>query len=251
MTGPVEKTVLRPGIFSDRPEVIAAVSTRRGGVSAAPFDMNLSFRVGDDEQNVRRNRELFFGPLGITPGELAIPFQVHSRNVVHALAPGGYSDCDGLVTRTPRVFLCVTVADCVPVLLYDPMSRTVAAVHAGWRGTAEGIVTAAVSLLQSDFSARPADILAYLGPSAGKCCYRLGEEVARLFDPVFIDRSGDQPTLDLRAANIAQLDAAGVRQIEVNPSCTISEEALFHSFRRDRERSGRMMAVIGLDGTSL
>ena len=212
--------------------------------------MNLSFRVGDREDNVRRNRELFFGGLGIDQSELAVPLQVHSRNVLHARTSGSYPHCDGLITRTPRVFLCITIADCVPVLLYDPVSATVAAVHAGWRGTLAGIAAHAVSVLNFTFSVRPANLLAFLGPGAGRCCYEVGEDVAGTFDPAFVGRSGDRATLDLKAANKAQLEAAGVRQIDVDPRCTISETALFHSYRRDRNNSGRMMAVIGLDKAS-
>jgi YfiH family protein len=210
--------------------------------------MNLSFRVGDQEENVRRNREIFFGSLGIGTSELAVPGQVHSTVVVRVGGPGSYPACDALITDARRVFLCVSVADCVPLLLYDPGIPAVAAVHAGWRGVAGRIVERAVGLMQRDLAVVPGRLRAYLGPSASVCCYAVGEEVASQFDPRFVQRDGGRFLVDLKQAARQQLLDAGVpaEQIEVSPSCTISEAQLFHSFRRDGERSGRMMAVIGL-----
>ncbi len=113
--------ILRPEIFAGHPSVTAGFSTRTGGVSAPPLGMNLSFTVGDDRTAVIRNRELFFGMLHIGLDELAIPMQCHSTTVAHARTWGGFENTDGLVTGEYGVFLVVTVADCVPVLLYDPV----------------------------------------------------------------------------------------------------------------------------------
>lgn len=241
--------VLRPAIFGEDGLIVAAVSTRQGGVSPEPLGMNLSFRVGDAEENVRRNREIFFGSLGILPSELALPGQVHGAIVHRIDSPGNFLDCDALLTNAPRVFLCITVADCVPILLYDPTSKAIAAVHAGWRGTASGILARALERMSVEFSASPSRILAYLGPAASACCYVVGDEVASRFDPRFVSRTDAGPLVDLKGTNLQELLDAGVpqRQIEISPSCTISESALFHSFRRDGDRSGRMMAVIGLN----
>jgi hypothetical protein len=211
--------------------------------------MNLSFRVGDAEENVRRNREIFFGSLGVLPRELALPGQVHSAIVNRVDSPGHFPDCDALLTIARRVFLCITVADCVPILLYDPTAKAIAAVHAGWRGTASGILTKALEQMSVEFSVSPARVLAYLGPAASACCYVVGDDVASRFNPRFVTRSDTGPLVDLKGANVGELLDAGVpaEQIEISPSCTVSESALFHSFRRDRDRSGRMMAVIGLN----
>lgn len=123
------------------------MSTRIGGVSPWPLGLNLSLSVGDDERNVHRNRMLFFGGLGIGLDDLAIPKQVHSTNVSVAESAGSYPECDALVTGKPGVFLCVSVADCVPVFLFDKERLIVAAIHAGWRGTANGIVSKTLSLI--------------------------------------------------------------------------------------------------------
>jgi polyphenol oxidase len=240
--------VLKPDIFAAYPEIIAVMSTRNGGSSPDPFGMNLSFRVGDDPDCVRRNRERFFGSNDIPSTALAIPGQIHSSNIQVVNAPGEYPDRDALITASREVYLCVTVADCVPILLYEPVARVIAAVHAGWRGTAENILASTIARMQSEFGADGRNLLAYCGPAADVCCYVVGEEVAARFDRQFTPRNGNGTVVDLKSANRHQLLEAGVRQenIEISPACTITDSANFHSHRRDRERSGRMMAVIGL-----
>lgn len=239
---------IRPSIFNAFPEIIAAVSTREGGVSPAPLGMNLSLFVGDDPENVRRNREIFFGSLGMQVSDLAFAGQVHSARVSRVNGSGTYKDCDALMTNVRGRFLCISVADCVPILLYDPMSHTAAAVHAGWRGTAAGIVGAAIRRMEAEYGASPGAMSAYIGPSAGVCCYEVGDDVASRFDKAFVTRVNGKAFLDLKSENRRQLTGSGINpdRIEVSPHCTISEGRLFHSYRREREKSGRMMAVIGV-----
>jgi purine-nucleoside/S-methyl-5'-thioadenosine phosphorylase / adenosine deaminase len=237
--------VIRPKVFGEAGSVVAAVSTREGG---GALGMNLSYNVGDRPENVSANRIRFFGSLSIAPAELAIPQQVHSATVKRVSAPGSNPECDALISNARRLFLCVTVADCVPILLYAPDPPAVGIVHAGWRGTLARITTAAVASMMREFSSRPSQLLAYLGPSAGVCCYTVGEEVASQFDSRFLQRHTLGVSLDLKAANVAQLEELGIplENIEVSPYCTISEPRLFHSYRRDGKSSGRMMGVIGL-----
>jgi YfiH family protein len=238
----------RPKIFERTDTIVAAHSTRHGGVSPAPLGMNISFRVGDLDQNVRENRRRFLEGLGIAEKHLAIPGQIHSATVRRIETPGHVPECDGLITGVPGVVLSVTVADCLPVLLADPVTRTVGAVHAGWRGTSACIAARAVELLADQCGVRPSDLIAYLGPSARSCCYEVGEEVAALFDGPAVRTDQGKYYLDLRAANERQLLDYGVspQNIESSPDCTISRPELYHSFRRDGSRSGRMMAVIGV-----
>jgi len=230
------------------PGVLAALSTRNGGVSPEPLGMNLSFSVGDEEANVLKNRELFFGGLGIGLAELAIPRQVHGSRLLRVRTAGSFADTDGLVTDTPRVFLCVTVADCVPILLCDPHAPAVGVVHAGWRGTASGILAAAVRRMKEEFGTNTASLLAFVGPAAGACCYEVGPDVAARFDAKFLQKRGEHALVDLKSANRTQLLDAGLQpaHIEINPLCTIEESARLHSYRRDGDRSGRMMGVIGI-----
>ena len=141
--------MIRPSIFP--PDIVAGLSTRVGGVSRPPLGMNLSFKVGDLPEHVVRNRAIFFGGLGLSLARLAIPGQVHGAEVRRAGAPGEFPDCDALISNVPNVFLCVSTADCVPILLLDPVRRAVGAVHAGWRGTVAKIIPAAVHAMARDF----------------------------------------------------------------------------------------------------
>lgn len=239
---------LRPALFQEFPEIVAGMSMRQGGVPGSPFGMNLSYRVGDDPARVHENRRAFFGSLEISLDHLAIPSQVHSAIVREVDRAGEVPECDALLTGTRDVALCVTVADCVPILLYAPARGVIGAVHAGWRGTSAGIVARAVERMHELFRVDPSDLRAWLGPSASVCCYTVGEDVALQFDPRFVARDGRGILLDLKSANRHLLLAAGVQpeRIEVSPACTIAESVRFHSYRRDREASGRMMAVIVL-----
>ena len=236
-------------IFAQFPELIVGCSRRSGGVSPPPLGMNLSFSVGDSEQNVIRNRELFFATLGLTLDQLAIPGQVHSTTVRIVATPGRYEMTDGLITQTRSLALCVSIADCQPVLLYDPVTRTVAGVHSGWRGTQGKILERAVTMMQSQCGVRTSDLYAWLGPAAGACCYEVGEEVADQFDGRYVIRMPDRkPRLDIAKANMDMLAETGVLEsrMSLESPCTIHNPEDFHSFRRDGSKSGRMMAVIGI-----
>ncbi len=243
-------TAIAPSLFAAFAEIRCAVSTRHGGVSPHPFGMNLSFNVGDQENFVRQNRVRFFGSLGIAQHRLAVPRQCHSALVRKAEAPGNFEATDGLITDAKDVWLVVSVADCTPVFLFDAKKKAVGAVHAGWRGSASGIVAGAVKQMIAAFESSPSDLHAFIGPSAGPCCYEVGEEVASQFHPDVVHARKGTVFLDLKKENARQLTANGVpeRQIETSPHCTICGGQLFHSYRRDRERSGRMMGVIGLKG---
>ncbi len=240
--------LLRPRIFDAHGGIRAALTTRKGGVSPPPLGMNISFMVGDAEQNVRTNRALFFAAAGFPPNSAAFPGQVHGSTVQAVTAPGNYPRTDALLTRSPGITLCVTTADCVPILLFDPVRNCVAAVHAGWRGTEGRILEKTVTAMHDRFGTLPSDLLAFIGPAASACCYEVGEEVSGRFPGQFVLTGGARPRLDLKAANRAQLQASAVpdTSIEVDPSCTICEEDRFHSYRRDGPSSGRMMACIAL-----
>jgi YfiH family protein len=230
------------------PSLRFGISTRLGGVSPAPLGMNLSFRVGDDESNVIKNRSRFFGALDIPQDRVASPRQVHGGVVKAADKPGEYAECDALVTNAAGLYLSISVADCVPIALCDVKKGIVGLAHAGWRGTAKGIVQNTILKIEEEFGGNPENLAAYVGPSAGVCCYGVGEDVARVFPSAFVILRNGHRFVDLKSANVDQLKKSGVPadRIEVSPHCTISDAHLFHSFRRDGTASGRMMAVIGM-----
>jgi hypothetical protein len=242
-----------PIIFSEKfsryKEIRFGFSTRKGGVSSEPYGMNLSFDVGDERLKVLGNRERFFGALHIGLDELAIPRQVQGGLVRRVYTQGGYDACDGLVTNSYGVFLTICAADCLSVFMFDPIQKAIGAVHAGWRGSSVNIVGRAVKLMDEEFETDASDLIVYVGPAAGICCYEVGEEVANNFKEEFLVGVNTQnPHLDLKSHARTELMDAGIlgSNIEISDFCTICRPELFHSFRRDGEISGRMMGVVGL-----
>lgn len=175
--------------------------------------------------------------------QLATLKQVHSAECV---AAGGRSGVlgqgDALLENTPGSVVAVKTADCVPILLVDDRHRAVAAVHAGWRGTASAIATRAVEAMGERFGTDPADLHAAIGPAIGGCCYEVGPEVADRFG-----REG-RVHLDLAEMNRGQLTKIGIAtgRIYVSGMCTMCRGDEFHSFRRDREAAGRLYSFAGI-----
>ncbi|MDI6803532.1 MAG: peptidoglycan editing factor PgeF [Bacteroidota bacterium] len=233
--------------FSKFNEIKFGFSTRLGGISPEPFGMNLSFNVGDERLNVLENRERFFGALKIGLDELAIPRQVQGGVVQRVYVQGGYDSCDGLITDSKGIFLTISTADCLPVFLFDPVTKSIGAVHAGWRGSEMNIVSRAIRMMREEFGTSPTDLISYIAPAASVCCYEVGEDVANRFSKEVLVRN---PKLHLNLKQHAKtlMLNAGVSEenIEVSEYCTICNANLFHSHRRDKEKSGRMMGVIGL-----
>lgn len=224
-------------------------STRSGGVSPAPWDgLNLGGAVGDEQSRVAEN----WRRLEVTTGlGFARVRQVHGARVVTAAAPcAPGEEADVIVSRTAGVAACVAVADCVPVLIADPASGAVAAVHAGWRGTFARAAAGAVEALAALGGSRPSELLAAIGPSIGPCCYEVSPDLADQFEEGFgagvVDRSRSAPRLDLWTANARALAAAGVlhARIERLERCTCCERLLFFSHRRDGGATGRQVAWI-------
>jgi len=240
--------IIRPKIFKKFSEIIAAQSTREGGVSPLPFGLNLSSHVGDDPVFVAENRKRFYSAAGVPEAaQFVYQNQVHSASINHVSGEEGIvKESDGLFTDKENVFLCVSVADCTPVLIYAPDKKIVAAVHAGWRGTEQLIAYTMVKKL-TELGADPELMHAFIGASASVDRYEVGSEVATLFEKDYYrEMPNDKCNLDIKKANRDQLLIGGVpqHQIEISPLCTITDERL-HSYRRDGKQSGRMFAVIG------
>ena len=249
--------------------VEAMVTTRHGGVSAGSYaTLNLSFAVGDEAANVRENRRRAAAALGADLADFVFAAQVHgSRAEVVSAADRGrgtlavgdaVGPADALVTATPGTVLAILVADCVPIILYDPAAHVLACVHAGWRGTVARTAQAALAAMCS-LGTRPEDVIAGIGPSVAVASYQVGEEVAAAARDAFgekaagaaQDDSGQQaqallcpaPTggpgqwlFDLPAANRHILRAAGVPdgQIHVAATPTGPDPGLFFSHRAER-----------------
>jgi len=182
------------------------------------------------------------------PGDYSRVRQIHS-NIV-AVAEGETVDpeaADAIVTADSGRWIGIRTADCVPLLLADRNGRAVAAVHAGWRGTVANMAGAAVQRLKEKYGCRPEDLAAAIGPCIAKCCFKVGPEVGQQFRALFGEET-DLSTIDLVEANRRQLLAAGLspEAIDGTELCTACNAEEFHSYRRDRELSGRMVAAIAL-----
>lgn len=178
---------------------------------------------------------------------LAYLKQIHS-DVTHAASnPGNLGEGDALITDVPGLLIGVRTADCLPILIADPTHRAVAAIHAGWRGSAEGIVLRAIAAMRARFGTEPRDAVAVIGPGIRRCCYEVGSDVATRFSSWLpeLDGGAGKVHLDLLEVNRRQLLSAGLGEIHAGGDCTFCN-SLFHSFRRDGESAGRMYSVIGI-----
>lgn len=216
-------------------------TTRAGGSSSVygRAELNLGLTREDDPDVVRANRALVATEMG---GRLRTVSQVHGTRVVRAGAD--QEKADGMVTDEPGIVLGIMAADCVPMLLADTKLRAVAALHAGWRGTAAGMAQEGVAAMAREFGSRAEDLVAAVGPAIGPCCYAVGEEVAASFaDGLVLDGR-----LDLWEANRRQLAAAGVREIAVTGQCTACTRAdgarKYFSHRAEGGGTGRSMGLI-------
>jgi hypothetical protein len=223
-------------------------TTRVGGASAPPYaSLNLGGSVGDEPERVGENWRRLERATGL---RFARVRQVHGARAVRADLPcDPLAEGDIVVSLAAGVAACVSVADCVPVLLADPASGAVAAVHAGWRGTLAGAAAEGVLALGREAGAPPSRLVACVGPAIGPCCYEVSDDLAARFHDELgaaTVRTSSRPKLDLWLANARVLAAAGMGadRIEVLGRCTSCEHELFFSHRRDAGRTGRQTAFI-------
>jgi polyphenol oxidase len=225
------------------------ITTREGGSSRPPFDsFNLGGRVGDDPAALAANQRKLAEGIGLTEDRLVWMEQIHGRNaaIVEGPRSTAVEATDALVTAEPNLALVALIADCVPILLGDPGSGVVSAVHAGRVGARIGVLVSALKAMQ-EAGARLDRVEALLGPAACGECYEVPPEMQadvehHLPGSACKTRKGTTG-LDLRAGLWEQLAAAGVAKIGVDPRCTMESRELF-SHRRDGGRTGRLGAVI-------
>ena len=241
-----------------------AFSTRLGGTSPLPREaLNLTNFKGDTPENVAENRRRFLKAIGAEGATIVTARQTHStdRCFIKSIeqAHSFRNECDAMMTRLSDVLLGIQTADCLPILIADTETRVMAAIHAGWRGTASRITERAVADLMLQHGLSPRNCIAALGPTACKQCYEIGEDVIERFKSEFRYwpsllvnfKEGGKAHLDIRAANVQQLLFCGFTEdsIYVADYCTMHQNDLFFSHRSEGRTSangaGRLLSVIG------
>jgi len=226
------------------PRAVLACTTRRGGVSAAPYHaLNLGRSTADDPKAVAENRRRVLASLGASEQCLVTAGQVHGARVVEVSDPGHVGECDALVTARPDLALAVTTADCMPLLFAAP--GAVAACHSGWRGTAEHMPEAALRAICRLAGCSADQVTVSLGPCIRVCCYEVGDEVAGRFPAETVRAEFGRPRLDLPRAAALQLANAGLAAEAFHDSgaCTSCQPDWYFSHRRDGAPSGRQWGV--------
>lgn len=234
-----------PAEWPAPPGIVAGTTTRSGGVSEGPYaSMNLGAHVGDDPARVAENRRRFVAGcgLGASPDWLN---QVHGTAVRIAGEPAPL-DADAAIAREPGATVAVLTADCLPILLCAKDGDEIAAIHAGWRGLAAGVIAAAVSRMTTS----PPQLLAWIGPAISQPAFEVGGEVREAFvaaDPgaesCFLENERGRWQADLHALAARQLGALGVAAVHGGGFCTYADSERFFSYRRDGQ-CGRMATFI-------
>lgn len=257
------KKVLKSS-FIDDDSVVAFFTTRELPLKSGERD--------DLIEEVEQNKKLVCEELNISDENLIIPQQTHSSNVqivnckqetvngIHSPLTSHFSpfeNTDALITNQREVALVLNFADCVPIIFYDPIKKVVASAHAGWRGTVAKIGVKTVESMVENFSCNPEDIIALIGPSIGKCCFEVKENVLQELKASLpltptlcsigrgsIEDTFDDSHVDLKLINKFQLLASGIKKIDVCEYCTSCSNELFFSYRKEKGNTARHSAVI-------
>lgn len=252
-----DKRMLEYGQMKSYSNISCFSTTRYGGCSEGNYaSFNCTHYCGDNPEHVFANKKTLCSLLPQCLVKLVVPCQTHSTNVKVIASPSdveALENVDALVTSMPGYCLCVSTADCIPVLLYDKEKQVVAAIHAGWRGTVERIVGKTLQTMRKTYGTDGNDIIACIGPGISLDAFEVGDEVYRAFEEAGfemsrISRKEDKWHIDLWEANRLQLLEEGVFEgnIEVAGICTYQSVEHFFSARRLGIRSGRILSGIML-----
>jgi len=244
-----------------------AFSTRHGGLSSGIYDsLNMGLHVGDQKKLVQENRRRYMQMFSTTLEDVVCCQQVHGCRVISVNAgdrgkgamewANSIPGCDAMITDTPGVYLMSFYADCLPVYFYDPVKRAIGLAHSGWKGTMGKIVIKTLKAMQTRFSSRVGDILVFIGPGIGSCCFEILPDLAGKVDAEFshlhdiINYSNNGViTWDLQETNRQMLQQAGIEphNICVCSICTACNTGNFYSYRMEKGETGRMAAVLGIE----
>lgn len=258
-------TFLAADSFQAAGGVAHGFSTRLGGVSTGIYaSLNLGSTRGDEPECVRENYRRFCAAIGADVSRVVMTKQVHGT-VIRTVTPADVKadlcdsegcECDGLITDIPGLALTIFSADCIPVLLYDPVKKVIAAVHAGWRGTAGDIAGKAARQMRTDYGCRPGDILAAIGPGISQCCFKTHADVpeamisalGELAKPHIISLENGKFKVGLKEINAALLRRAGLEpgHIEISGDCTACLPEKYWSHRVTQGQRGNQAAMLQL-----
>lgn len=241
----------------DHPHLIHGVFTRRGGVSHESWrSLNVGATVGDDPEHVAENRSRLFRALDRRPESVYEVWQVHSARVVVVEEPRGETPiekADALVTNQPHVTLLMRFADCVPILVFDPVRHAVGMAHAGWLGTTRKVAAELVKTMQQTYGCQQSDMRAAIGPSIAVHHYAVGPEVEQAVHKAFGAEAGrhlqqvnGNVHFDLWSANRSLLEGEGVHQIETCGLCSACDTADWYSHRAQAGMTGRFGMAVAL-----
>jgi hypothetical protein len=235
-----------------------AVFSRHGGVSPSPWSsLNVGGSVGDEKENVRTNRLRSFSAMGCKPESMFDVWLVHSADVIYADSPSPEGEdvqkADIVLTNNPELTLYMRFADCVPILVHDPIRGVIGISHAGWMGTLKDVAGVTINSMHKKYGSNPSDIVACIGPSIGPDHYEVRQDVIRQAKQVF-GREADLVLVphnesihfDLWKANQLLLQRTGVEQIEVAGICTACHTGDWFSHRAEKGKTGRFGALISL-----
>ena len=234
------------------------IFTRKGGISPQPWtSLNLGGTVGDERANVIENRRRIYQVMDRAVESIFDVWQVHSADVICTDTPRPldslHTKGDAILTANPEITLFMRFADCVPILLHDPVRRVIGVVHAGWQGTVKKVVQHAVVKMTQQYGSQAGDIFAGIGPSIGPDHYQVGEDVidqvqasfGKPANEVLLQKNGSTH-LDLWRSNAMLLEQVGVSHIEIANLCTACDTERWYSHRAEHGKTGRFGAIIAL-----
>ncbi|MDO4540764.1 MAG: peptidoglycan editing factor PgeF [Syntrophomonadaceae bacterium] len=247
---------------------VIAFSLRNGGMSEGCFgSLNLALHVGDTDEKVRANREIFMHSLSLKPDDMVCCQQVHGNRVMRVgakergrgalLYRDALPETDALITDCEGLALCTFYADCIPLYFFDAATRCIGMAHAGWKGTMAGIARHTLDAMAKEFGACGDTLQCFIGPGIGPCCFEVGDDVARRVQELYpqhdvlLQQRGGRCFCDLKLANKLMMKEWGIKEDNIRCSelCSCCEAELLYSYRRDKGVTGRMAALIMLTQT--
>lgn len=248
-------TLLFSPLLSQIRALTHAFTTRLGGESKEPlasFNLGRHWSTEQSRADATMNRSRLCHVLSLNFSHLVVPGQVHSTRIAWVTDPESFPDVDAVATVSTNTPILLHFADCVPIILFDRELSALCVLHAGWRGTAGGIATKGVRLLEDVLDLQPANMVAAVGPAIGSCCYPVSGDVAEKLRTSVKDSAGlvlvkdgiAHP--DLKAINALQLLESGVAEVDVNSYCTACHPEIFYSHRQSAGQTGRQGAIAGI-----